>query len=315
MYNLRVSNLFKNLIRPLTKDEYEVLEENLLRDGCLDPLVVWNGFIIDGHNRFEICTRLGIPYKVREMEFGSNEDAIAWICANQLGRRNISEETRKYLIGKRYEAEKIVGLRKCGRGANQYTYEYIGDDEEIDEKASVVKYKTAQRLGQEYHVSPSTVKKYGRYSRALDRIQEKESDIVPGILSGQIKISHENVMEMSTMKPTELRKVKKIIEGQGESFVPYRDTRTGIKQIEGRRPQTLSGPSIKDMPEEDPDAEVAGLTLTIPSWASSIERVKTKADISAVSAQALMNLQSALNALQKNIADMLDSIKEASDHE
>ncbi len=250
------------------------------------------------------------------MDFDSQEAAIAWICANQLGRRNISEETRKYLIGKRYEAEKIMGYRLCGRGANQYSTSELEDEEREGVPLSEAedRLKTAERLGNEYHVSQSTVKKYGRYSRALDRISDKEADIVPSILSGQIKVSHENVMEMSSMKPSELRKVKKIIESEGGAFVPYNETRAGIKQV-GRKPATLSGPSIKDMPADDPDAEVTGLALTIPSWSSSIERVKSKADISAVSAKALVHLESALNNLQKNVSDMLDSIKEANDND
>ena len=103
---------FKTLIRPLRRDEYSQLEANLVLDGCRDPIIIWNGVIVDGHNRYEICNRLHIPYAVQEIDFDSREDAIVWICNNQLGRRNITEETRKYLIGRQYEAEKIVGFRR-----------------------------------------------------------------------------------------------------------------------------------------------------------------------------------------------------------
>ena len=51
LYTLRIDPIFKNLIRPLHKDEYEQLEDNLIKDGCLDPIIVWEGTIIDGHNR------------------------------------------------------------------------------------------------------------------------------------------------------------------------------------------------------------------------------------------------------------------------
>ena len=117
---LTIDPQFKNLIPPLQRTEYLQLEENLLADGCRDPLVVWRGTLIDGHNRYEICTRHSIPFSVKEMNFYCREEAIAWICANQLGRRNLSEETRKYLIGKQYDSEKFVSKIKNPSGFNHY---------------------------------------------------------------------------------------------------------------------------------------------------------------------------------------------------
>ena len=105
---LEIDPEFKTLIRPLRKDEYLQLEVNLAVDGCREPITTWNNIIIDGHNRYEICNRLHIPYAIREMPFENREQAIVWICSNQLGRRNITEETRRYLIGKQYELEKVA---------------------------------------------------------------------------------------------------------------------------------------------------------------------------------------------------------------
>ena len=64
MYKLKIKQEFKDLIRPLTKKEYLQLEENLLRDGCLDPVITWDGYIIDGHNRYEICWKHEIPFDI-----------------------------------------------------------------------------------------------------------------------------------------------------------------------------------------------------------------------------------------------------------
>ena len=111
---------FKGLIRPLTTSEREQLEANLLADGCLDSIIVWDGIIVDGHNRYEICTKHDIPFSTTEMSFDSRESAIAWICAHQLGRRNLSEATRKYLIGVQYDAEKLSAAHRNQMGLNQY---------------------------------------------------------------------------------------------------------------------------------------------------------------------------------------------------
>jgi hypothetical protein len=94
---LKIDKEFKNLIPPLTQDEYKQLWDNLVKDGCRDALIVWNGTIIDGHNRYEICTNHGIEFKTREMKFESRNDAIEWIIRNQFGRRNITGFVRAEL--------------------------------------------------------------------------------------------------------------------------------------------------------------------------------------------------------------------------
>lgn len=81
---LKIEPKFKNLIRPLQRKEYLQLEQNILSDGCRDPIITWNGVIVDGHNRYEICMRHQIPFAVLEMDFSCEAEAIAWICANQL---------------------------------------------------------------------------------------------------------------------------------------------------------------------------------------------------------------------------------------
>ena len=112
VWTLKIDKGFQELIRPLFKNEYLQLEENLMSDGCREPIAVWNDVIVDGHNRYKICTEHGIPFAVEEMSFSCREEAIAWICANQLGRRNLTEESRKYLIGKQYESEKIISRKQ-----------------------------------------------------------------------------------------------------------------------------------------------------------------------------------------------------------
>ena len=105
---LRIDPEFESKIPPLTAEEYQLLEENILQDGVvLNPLIVWNGCIVDGHNRFRIIqAHPEIKYTVFEKEFPDRYAAIAWICCNQLGRRNLTPQQKKYLIGQRYEAEK-----------------------------------------------------------------------------------------------------------------------------------------------------------------------------------------------------------------
>ena len=65
VWTLKIDKDFQDLIRPLFKNEYLQLEANLISDGCREPIAVWNGVIVDGHNRYKICTEHGIPLSAR----------------------------------------------------------------------------------------------------------------------------------------------------------------------------------------------------------------------------------------------------------
>ena len=300
---------FKNLIRPLKRKEYAQLEANILADGCREPITVWKGIIVDGHNRYEICHRHQIPFSIVELEFVCREEVIAWICANQLGRRNISEEMRKFLIGKQYEAEKTVTRIKNPRGLNQYS----DDREERAQRAAASKnarHQTATRIARENNISRGTIEKYAIYSRAVDAIAEKEPEIVPKILSGQYKIAHKNVVELSRLSPAEIRKVGHKIQKMQDPFGQYNKIRDVISEAAEKASQDRPTPSIKDMPAFDPDADINGLALTIPSWSSSISRVSTKTDLSIISDTARARLIKELNMLVSRINELLAAVEE-----
>ena len=72
---LKIDEEFRHLIRPLRHREFLQLEQNIINDGCRDPIVVWHDTIVDGHNRYEICMRHSIPFDTKDMEF---ECQSAW---------------------------------------------------------------------------------------------------------------------------------------------------------------------------------------------------------------------------------------------
>lgn len=94
---LRVDPEFQALIPPLSPEEIAHLEENLVAEGCRDPLVLWDGILIDGHNRHAICTRRGIPFRTVAYAFKDRDAAKIWIIRNQFGRRNLSAYQRGVL--------------------------------------------------------------------------------------------------------------------------------------------------------------------------------------------------------------------------
>jgi hypothetical protein len=86
-----INQELQNLIPALSESERACLEANLIADGCREPLVLWQGTLIDGHNRLEICTRLNIPFETTQMEFEDINAVKLWMIKNQNGRRNLSD--------------------------------------------------------------------------------------------------------------------------------------------------------------------------------------------------------------------------------
>ncbi len=89
MTEIKIDPVFKKLIPPLTDKERKQLEDNLHEDGCRDPLVVWKDTLLDGHNRFEICTANDIAFETTPapLYVRTRDDALDWIGKNQIDRR------------------------------------------------------------------------------------------------------------------------------------------------------------------------------------------------------------------------------------
>ena len=300
VYSLQIDECFKQLIPPLNSIEYKQLEENIVKDGCREPLCIWRNKIIDGHNRYEICTRLQIPFFTQEIELENKDKVMAWICANQLGRRNISEETRRYLIGKRYETEKNLGVKNYS-GKNQHSENEVSATIYHKPQTQENRGLTAERIGKEYNIAQATVRKYAHYAKTIDNLSKKEPELISDVLSGKVKISYENIAKLSKKPYKTVNNVKGQLSNHN-NFVSYSEVRRVIP--------ARSKPTIKDMPVYDPDAEISSLTFTIPSWISSINRALSIADFNKSSKNAKTKLQNELKNLEYAVNVMLLAAEE-----
>jgi hypothetical protein len=105
-----VNEELKAYIDPLTPQEYEALERSLLAEGCRDALVLWGSVLVDGHNRYGICRKHGLPFQtVQNPRFKSIEDVHLWMIDQHLGRRSISDFQRGVLALRKRE---IVAARR-----------------------------------------------------------------------------------------------------------------------------------------------------------------------------------------------------------
>ncbi len=90
MKTLIINEELKNLLPPLSDEEFKGLEESILKEGCLSPLIAWNDMIVDGHYRYDICTKHTIPFSVKNTRFENIDDAKLWAWQHQEHRRNLT---------------------------------------------------------------------------------------------------------------------------------------------------------------------------------------------------------------------------------
>ena len=170
VYELTVDPEFRDLIPPLNEEELKLLEASLVADGCESPLIVWNGVIVDGHNRYAICRKHEIPFSIQEKNFSSRDDAMLWMLRNQLGRRNLNDYQRGEMVlvlksRMKTEAEKrkYAGVSDCDLPENFQE----GQASEKDRKGREER-ETYTRLGKLAGVSGRQMRKIDKLANSAD---------------------------------------------------------------------------------------------------------------------------------------------------
>ena len=187
----------KAKIPPLQFEEEQQLEQNIIAEGrLLNPIITWNGYILDGHTRYRILKKHGfIKFEVEEIQLANKYEALAWICKNQLGRRNLSPERKKFLLGKEYESTKLAvgaplgskhGIRKCGQNDHIFT-----------------ESRTCQRIASEHGVGEKTVRRAEKYSQGIDAAEEAVPGAQEEILTGRIKATDAQIAALPAIPKEE----------------------------------------------------------------------------------------------------------------
>ena len=169
---------------------------SLQRVVFLNPIITWNGYILDGHTRYRILKKHGfIKFEVEEIQLANKYEALAWICKNQLGRRNLSPERKKFLLGKEYESTKLAvgaplgskhGIRKCGQNDHIFT-----------------ESRTCQRIASEHGVGEKTVRRAEKYSQGIDAAEEAVPGAQEEILTGRIKATDAQIAALPAIPKEE----------------------------------------------------------------------------------------------------------------
>lgn len=122
MYKLNIKEEFKNLIPPLSQEELSGLEQSILVEGCRDPIVTWNGYIIDGHNRYRICEMFNVEFKtVERTDLADENDVKLWMINNQLGKRNLTNIQKAELAIQIEKIEQVKAKERQLANLKQYS--------------------------------------------------------------------------------------------------------------------------------------------------------------------------------------------------
>ena len=204
---LKIDPEFQSKIPPLQFEEEQQLEQNIIAEGrLLNPIITWNGYILDGHTRYRIPKKHGfIKFEVEEIQLANKYEALAWICKNQLGRRNLSPERKKFLLGKEYESTKLaVG----GQPGNCNKVNRCDQNDHIDSEK-----RTCERIAVEHGVGSATVRRAEKYSRGIDAAEEAVPGAQEEILTGHIKATDEQIVALASIpkeeRPAILEELKK----------------------------------------------------------------------------------------------------------
>jgi phage N-6-adenine-methyltransferase len=177
--NFRIDSEFERLIPPLKQEELESLKDSIIEDGCRDPLVVWeeSGLLLDGHNRFRICTDNNISFNVKTKSLPDRESALDWIDRNQLGRRNLTPEQMSLLRGRRYNRLK----RQDGGHGDQKS------------GGNFCTPNVAENLASQHGVSARTIKNDGQFANDIEKLKEIIPDIEQKIIAPDEKITKQEI--------------------------------------------------------------------------------------------------------------------------
>lgn len=175
LYDLTVDPEFRDLIPPLNEEELKLLEASIVADGCESPLIVWNGVIVDGHNRYAICRKHGIPFSIQEKNFSSRDDAMLWMLRNQLGRRNLNSYQRVELVLKFEPLVKNAAEQRmlAGKAANPVPTLAQGQ----------TKGKTRDHLSEAAGVS------HGTFAKAKKLVQSADEETKRELRAGKVTVN------------------------------------------------------------------------------------------------------------------------------
>lgn len=274
---LKIDPELRDLLPPLTEDAFKGLEKLILKEGCKDSIILWNGYIADGHNRYEICTKNNIPFTTEDLPLIYKEDVKDWMIDHQLGKRNLSITQISYLRGLQYEREKSR----------------LGDASRFNDSSGqkVPNERTSQKIADQHKVSERTIRDDAEFARAVNKIADNVGvEIKNKILNKDIQISKDDVKELAKMDT----------ETQKKFLVENEDKKVKIPKIENKTEKLNE--EVKSIEQEK---EIIVKNEEPDKIKKIIKDIKTPKYV-----ELQINILDELNCFYDNVSDFIETINE-----
>lgn len=294
---LRVKSEYRRLCQPISPEAYATLEESMISSSDSTAIKIWNAVVVCDFEKYEICLKHHLPCHTERLHAHSSEEAMMRVCRCQVQRPDLTESMRRYLIGKMAILERIIGFHNAA--LKRVTEKHEGVLRKNESRYYDTLGTIRERLGAKFNLNPMTIGKYEQYAKDIDIIYDIAPDFAAQALTEKIKLSQMRISEISKMQEAEIR----IVAENAELFF-YDKTHSEAQ------PSVRSMGLIKNIPKYDPDAEIESLALTIPSWISSMDRVKLAADRFKISFGAKEKLCIELMHLNRKTIELLNHFRE-----
>ena len=202
---MKIDEGFKSLLPPLSDQEYKGLEASILKNGCIEPLTVWGEILIDGHNRYAICTEHNFEFQTKAIEFEDRDAAEDWIDNHQLSRRNLTPGQYKGIMGRMYNRRK----KAIGRPEKQ-----CGQNDHINSTAAA----TADAIAEEHGVSEVTVRRSGKLMESIGKLKDIQPDLEDCLYEGTAP-AHSKIVAAAKVVDEDPEAAKKILQ-PSEQIIP-----------------------------------------------------------------------------------------------
>ena len=255
--NIVINEELRLYIDPLTPDEHAALERSLLAEGCRDALVLWGDLLVDGHNRYAICQKHGIPFQtIQHAQFKSLDDVRLWMIENHLGRRSVSDYQRGVLALRKKE---ILQSRAPAAPEGDAPDEPRGS---ADTQAPAM--PSRQALAREARVSSNTLTQ-------IDRIRQQAApELVEAVRAGEVSI---NAAAAVATLPVERQK-QAVQGGRKELRMTAREVRQTVQAERLRARRDVRGDAEPDAPVDgDPPFDPDGSTPVITDYPAEVARL------------------------------------------
>lgn len=284
---MTIDKEFKELIPPLSAEEFEQLEQNILKDGVRDSLVIWDNdgewVLIDGHNRYEIAKKHNLPYNTKRMTFDSRDDVKEWIILNQFGRRNLPAFVRAQLALKlkpviAAKAKENQGTRTdlCQKSdksmdTKKELAKVAGVSHDTIHKVETIMEKGSEIIQEQCKSGDMTI------NRAYNMIKGAEREVIQQQEAAELRDAKKRHKELAEQKSEGIVSIEAVKQDQTDSKLIFKEFKEEIRLI-GNKVLPIGGKiardQLKDILRGGDKYDLRDLEEQLRSYASVITQTR-----------------------------------------